>query len=89
MPVTTSSSFSSACTTCPGRWRRWSTPAAGCAQISPLWCLPQGLVGPDPEPVGTLLRPATLVELARRAGFGEVTVLDIEHPFWRFYRLQP
>lgn len=59
------------------------------AQISPLWCLPQGLVGPNPEPVGTLLRPAALVELARRAGFGAVTVLDIEHPFWRFYRMQP
>ena len=27
------------------------------AQCSVLWCLPQGMVGPDPEPVGTLLRP--------------------------------
>jgi SAM-dependent methyltransferase len=59
------------------------------AQISPLWCLPQGLVGDDPEPVGTLLRPAKLRELAARAGFAEATVLDIEHPFWRFYRLYP
>jgi SAM-dependent methyltransferase len=58
------------------------------AQISPLWCLPQGLVGDDPEPVGTLLRPAKLRELAVRAGFADVTVLDIEHPFWRFYQLQ-
>lgn len=59
------------------------------AQISPLWCLPQGLVGADPEPVGTLLRPSTMAELARHAGFAEVSVLDIDHPFWRFYRLEP
>jgi ubiquinone/menaquinone biosynthesis C-methylase UbiE len=59
------------------------------AQISPLWCLPQGLVGDDPEPVGTLLRPAKLRDLAARAGFADVTVVDIEHPFWRFYRLHP
>jgi SAM-dependent methyltransferase len=59
------------------------------AQMSPLWCLPQGLVGEDPEPVGTLLRPAKMRELAGRAGFAGVTVLDIEHPFWRFYRLDP
>jgi 2-polyprenyl-3-methyl-5-hydroxy-6-metoxy-1,4-benzoquinol methylase len=58
------------------------------AQISTLWCLPQGLVGKDPEPVGTLLRPAKLRELAAKAGFTEVTVLDLEHPFWRFYRLR-
>src|SRR5215470_10436065 len=24
---------------------------------SALWCLPQGPVGPDPEPVGTFMRP--------------------------------
>jgi SAM-dependent methyltransferase len=59
------------------------------AQLSPLWCLPQGLVGDDPEPVGTMLRPAKLRELAARSGFATVTVLDIEHPFWRFYRLDP
>jgi SAM-dependent methyltransferase len=59
------------------------------AQISPLWCLPQGLVGDDPEPVGTLLRPAKMRELAARAGFADVSIVDIEHPFWRFYRLHP
>lgn len=59
------------------------------AQLSPLWCLPQALVGPDPEPVGTLLRPGTLRNLAQRAGFAGVTVLDIEHPMWRFYQLWP
>jgi SAM-dependent methyltransferase len=59
------------------------------AQCSVLWCLPQGMVGPDPEPAGTLLRPDTMRALAARAGFADVTVLDIEHPFWRFYRLHP
>jgi SAM-dependent methyltransferase len=59
------------------------------AQLSPLWCLPQGIVGEDLEPVGTVLRPSVLRELAARAGFADVTVLDIEHPFFRFYRLHP
>jgi hypothetical protein len=27
--------------------------------------------------------------LAARSGFAAVTVLDIDHPFWRFYRLDP
>jgi SAM-dependent methyltransferase len=56
---------------------------------SAVWCLPQGRVGPDPEPVGTLIRPETMRELARRAGYAGVQVEPIEHPFWRFYRLLP
>jgi SAM-dependent methyltransferase len=56
---------------------------------SALWCLPQGLVGPDPEPVGTLIRPAQMRDLAARAGYSDVRVEPIEHPFWRFYRLVP
>jgi SAM-dependent methyltransferase len=59
------------------------------AAASPLWCVPQGLLGPDPRPVGPLMRPATLAMLAGEAGFTETTVADIEHPFWRFYRLEP
>jgi SAM-dependent methyltransferase len=57
------------------------------AGVSPLWCLPQGLVGPDPEPVGTIMRPAVLESLAERAGYRSAEILPIEHPFWRFYRL--
>jgi len=57
------------------------------ASASVVWCLPQGLIGPDPEPVGTLIRPAILRALAERAGYAEVIVLPIEHPFWRFYLL--
>jgi SAM-dependent methyltransferase len=59
------------------------------AAASPLWCVPQGLVGPDPRPVGPLMRPTTLTALAGEAGFADVTVTGIEHPFWRFYRLVP
>jgi hypothetical protein len=51
---------------------------------SALWCLPQGLVGTDPEPVGTMLRPAIMESLADRAGYAGVKILPIEHPFWRF-----
>jgi SAM-dependent methyltransferase len=56
---------------------------------SPLWCLPQGLVGPDPEPVGTLMRPDMLAELAERAGYAKSEVLPVPHDVWRFYRLVP
>jgi SAM-dependent methyltransferase len=59
------------------------------AAASTLWCVPQGMVGPDPEPVGPLMRASTLHHLASQAGFSRSEVLDIEHPFWRFYRLIP
>jgi SAM-dependent methyltransferase len=58
------------------------------ANVSPLWCLPQGRPAPDANPVGTVMRPATLRALATAAGFTAVEVLPIEHPFWRFYRLR-
>src|SRR5215470_11495335 len=57
------------------------------AAASAIWCLPQGRVGPDPEPVGTLIRPAVMRDLARRAGYADAEILPIEHPAWRFYRL--
>ncbi|WP_063763733.1 class I SAM-dependent methyltransferase [Actinoplanes subtropicus] len=59
------------------------------AAASTLWCVPQGMVGVDPEPIGPLLRTATLHELAARAGYRGSEVLEIDHPFWRFYRLIP
>ena len=43
------------------------------AAASAVWCLPQGRVGPDPEPVGTLIRPDTMRDLARRAGYAGST----------------
>jgi SAM-dependent methyltransferase len=57
------------------------------ANISPLWCLPQGRFGESNRPVGTVLRASRLRELAQAAGFSQVQVLPIEHPFFRFYRL--
>ena len=45
------------------------------AAASAIWCLPQGRVGPDPEPVGTLIRPAAMLDLARRAGYADGQIL--------------
>lgn len=59
------------------------------AAASPIWCLPQGRVGPDPQPVGTLMRPDRLRAIASQAGFSATEVLAIEHPTFRFYRLHP
>ena len=56
------------------------------ATASVLWCLPQGRVDPTSEAPGTVMRPDTFEAIARRAGYGGVEVLPIEHPFWRFYR---
>ena len=41
------------------------------------------------EVVGAVMRPAKLRELAELAGFSSVEILPIEHPFWKFYRLNP
>jgi SAM-dependent methyltransferase len=59
------------------------------AAASAIWCLPQGRVGHDPEPVGAVIRPDVMRDLALRAGFARVDIVPIEHPFWRFYRLVP
>lgn len=59
------------------------------AGASAIWCLPQGRVGADPEPVGAVIRPDDMRDLARRAGYRRVDIVPIEHPFWRFYRLTP
>jgi hypothetical protein len=57
------------------------------ANVSPLWCTPQGRDKSDMDPVGTVMRPSQLAELATASGFGSSEVLGIEHPFFRFYRL--
>ena len=59
------------------------------AAASVIWCLPQGRVGPGPEPVGTLIRPAAMRDLARRAGFADAGIVPIGHRVWRFCRLAP
>ena len=57
------------------------------ATASVLWCLPQGRVEPDSEAVGTVMRPSRFRGIARQAGWSNVEILPIDHPFWRFYRL--
>jgi 2-polyprenyl-3-methyl-5-hydroxy-6-metoxy-1,4-benzoquinol methylase len=57
------------------------------ATASVLWCLPQGRVEPDSEVVGTVMRPARFRSIARDAGWSDIEILPIDHPFWRFYRL--
>ena len=57
------------------------------ATASVLWCLPQGRVDPDSQAVGTMMTAGRFRELAEGAGWADVEVLGIDHPFWRFYRL--
>lgn len=59
------------------------------AAASVVWCTPQGRGEADSEVVGAVIRPAKLRQLAASAGYGTVHVLPIEHPFWKFYRLNP
>ncbi|MEU4389252.1 class I SAM-dependent methyltransferase [Kribbella sp. NPDC023855] len=59
------------------------------AAASVVWCTPQGRVEPDSDVVGTMLRTTHLRHLADHAGFTQVDVLPIDHPFWRFYQLTP
>jgi len=56
---------------------------------SVLFCLPNGLAEPGSAGTGTVLRPAALGRLAADAGFAGVTILPIDHPTFRFYRLDP
>lgn len=50
-------------------------------------CLPAGRAQQPSAATGTVLRPDTLRDYARQAGFTDVEVLDIDNDFWRFYRL--
>jgi 2-polyprenyl-3-methyl-5-hydroxy-6-metoxy-1,4-benzoquinol methylase len=54
---------------------------------SVLACLANGRVEQPSVATGTVIRPATLEAYARQAGFGTVSVLDVEHDAFRFYRL--
>jgi hypothetical protein len=59
------------------------------AAASAIWCLPQGRAGPGPEPAGTLIRPAAVPGLARRAGYAGGQILPAGDPVGRFCRLVP
>lgn len=50
-------------------------------------CLPDAMGDPSSAATGTVMRPATLREYAKEAGFRAVETLPIETAFWRFYRL--
>jgi 2-polyprenyl-3-methyl-5-hydroxy-6-metoxy-1,4-benzoquinol methylase len=52
-------------------------------------CLPVGMVGEGAAGTGTVIRPETVKDYARQAGFASCEVLPIEHDFWRFYLLRP
>jgi SAM-dependent methyltransferase len=52
-------------------------------------CLPAALIEPDAAGTGAVIRPETVRRYALDAGFSKVTVLPIEHDFWRFDRLDP
>lgn len=54
---------------------------------SAVHCLAVALVEPDAAGTGTVIRPDTVRRYAHDAGFTTVTVLPVEHDFWRFYRL--
>jgi SAM-dependent methyltransferase len=56
---------------------------------SVLHCLPIAMLDKDSAGTGTAIRPDTVRDYATQAGYSRVEVLDIEHDFWRFYRLEP
>jgi hypothetical protein len=50
-------------------------------------CLPDSASTRPSVRTGTVMRPAVLDGYARKAGFSGMTVLPIDHDFFRFYRL--
>jgi SAM-dependent methyltransferase len=50
-------------------------------------CLPAGMADQPSAATGTVMRAPTLRRYASEAGFPQVEVLDIDHPFLRFYRM--
>ena len=56
--------------------------------FSVLHCLPAGRTHEHSAATGTVMRPTTFEGYATEAGFGTVTTLPLEHPFFRFYRLE-
>lgn len=55
--------------------------------FSVLHCLPATRAEEHVVAHGTVIRASTIADWAAEAGFGRTQVLDIEDPFWRFYRL--
>lgn len=57
--------------------------------VSVLHCLPQAMVYPNAAGTGTAISESTVRKYAEEAGYSDVAVLNIENPFFRFYRLTP
>ena len=55
--------------------------------FSVLHCLPQAMAFPDSAGTGTVIKPSIIRKYAEEAGFGNVEVLPIENPQFRFYRI--
>lgn len=53
--------------------------------FSILHCLPVGRDAESSAATGTVMRPDVFRRYAQEAGFSDVEVLPIEHPFFRFY----
>jgi SAM-dependent methyltransferase len=51
-------------------------------------CLPDGRSHEHSVATGTVMRPGTFAGYAAAAGFDDVQILDIDHDFFRFYRLR-
>jgi hypothetical protein len=56
--------------------------------FSVLLCLPDGRSHSPSAATGTVMRPDTLRDYARQAGFADIEVLPIDNDLWRFYRLR-
>ena len=52
-------------------------------------CLPASMVEQPSAAIGTVIREATVRELAATAGFRQVEVLDVDGGFFRLYALRP
>jgi ubiquinone/menaquinone biosynthesis C-methylase UbiE len=52
-------------------------------------CLPSVMGDPDTAATGAVLRPATLRQYARQAGFQDLEILPVNAGMLRFYRLAP
>ncbi|GGC56328.1 methyltransferase domain-containing protein [Hoyosella rhizosphaerae] len=56
--------------------------------FSLLCCLPDGMSHQPSAATGTVMRPATLEQYAKQAGFAGIEVLPLENDFFRFYILR-
>jgi hypothetical protein len=52
-------------------------------------CLATGMLDTPSAQTGTVMRPSTVKRYAEEAGFRNVEVIKVEHPFFRLYRLVP